>query len=116
MTISDLSHKQRIALVALMEAVAMADGSVTEGESSRIGAVAEALGDDEYRRLLNEADERFEDLDHLKQFLETIADRNARELIFGTIWEEAVADPTIVHRESELLQWLSGAWGVDTET
>ena len=110
MELADLSHDQKIALVALMEAVAMSDTDVTEAEQREIGEVARALGDQEYRSLMEEADERFADLDSLKVFLQAVEDQEARELIYGTVWEEAIANPVLNPIESVLLDWLAREW------
>lgn len=113
MTISELSHEQRIALVALVKAIVMSNGDVTSGELSEIGQIVIKLGgDEEYRSLLNEADERFSDLDDLKIFLRTIEEEEARSVIFGTVWEESVADPNITHEESELIEWVASIWDI----
>jgi len=113
MTIAELSHDQKLALVALMEAVALADGEIGEGEQREIAAVADVLGEDAYRALLDEVDSKFASIDELKQYLAGITDPAARETVFGLVWAEAAADPTIVHGESDLLQWLSQAWGIE---
>ncbi len=113
MTIGELSHDQKLALVALMEAVALADGEVGEGEQKEIAAVADALGEEAYRALLDEVDSKFASIDSLKQYLTGITCPEARETVFGLVWGEAVADPTIVHEESELMQWLAQAWGIE---
>lgn len=113
MKISELSHEEKIALVALVKAIAMANGSLNEAELCEIGQIAIKLGGgDEYRALMDEADERFADLKELKIFLKTVEDEEARNVIFGTVWEESVADPNITHTESELIQWLSNTWDI----
>lgn len=112
MELTDLDHDQLMALLCLMEAVALANGLITEGEERRIDRIATELGDDRYRRLLEEADKKFAGLDDLKTFLRTIENKGARDLIYGTVWEESIADPDIDHGESELLSWLSQTWGI----
>ena len=113
MTISELSHEQQVALVSLMQAVILADGVVSEDQVKGITAVTDELGEDAYRALLEEAHARLEDTDELKAFLGTIEGDEARQLIYGTVWEESMADPNIQHAESELLVWLAGAWGIE---
>jgi hypothetical protein len=51
-------------------------------------------------------------LDALKTFLEAIENQEARDLIYGTAWQEAVATPSVNHAESELLSWLASTWGI----
>ena len=112
MTLLELSSDQKLALVALLKTVAMANATVSEGEAQRIAGIANALGDEDYRALLDEAETRFENLDALKDHLSTITDIDARELIFGTVWDESMADADIQHSESELLQWLAKTWEI----
>ena len=112
MTLTDLSHDQQMALVALVEAVAMANGIVSEGELKGIGKIVEQLGEEQYRGLMTEADERFGSLDDLKNLLATIEDQSAREIIYGTVWEASVSDPDVNHTETELLDWLKNAWQI----
>ena len=116
MTIADLSYDQKLALVALMRYVVMSNATVTEGEKTQIDMVAKAFGEDEYRKLLDDAEGRFADMASLQDFLSGIEGQEARELVFGTIWQESVADPDIKHSESELLAWLAKAWGIKVES
>jgi len=115
MRIENLSHEQRIALVALVEAMAISDGAISEGEERKIGQVAEALGDEAYRSLLDEAEQRFADREQLREFLKTVTDAAAQELIYGAVMEEAVTVPSVDHAASELLNWLKGAWDIRVE-
>ena len=112
MTISELTHQQLVGLVGLLEAVVMADQSVSLPEQEVLSSVVDAVGEDMYRALLEDADNRFEDLDALKAFLTEITDQDAREVIYGTVWEEAVAAPSVNHEESELLSWLATTWSI----
>jgi hypothetical protein len=116
MELKDLTREQKIALVALLEKVAGSDGMVTEAEGAEIAGVAEALGEDEYRELLNEAEERCPDEKALDAFLGTITDREARELIYGTVLEESLADISLQEgRQVELLRRLADAWNIEVD-
>ena len=115
MELNELTHDQRLALVSLIEAVSLSNGIVTDGERGSIAHTATLLGDDEYRALLEEADRRFSGIDGLKAFLPQIASPEARNLIYGTVWEAMVADPDIDHRETELLNWLAETWSIKSE-
>ena len=114
MTLSQLSHEQKLALVALLELFTMADGTVSEGEVAQINLIAEALGDTEYRALLDETETRFADVEMLKASLATVEERAARELIYGTLLQEVMSAPTASHRP-ELLEWLKVEWSVEVE-
>ena len=112
MTLSGLSYDQKLALVALLELFTMADGVVTEGEVSQINKIAEEFGDEEYRELMDEADNRFADVEMLKSSLETIKEQAAQELIFGILMEEVMTAPATVH-SPELLDWLKDTWNIE---
>jgi hypothetical protein len=111
MELQDLTHDERIALVALIDAVAGSDAEVSEDEQRRIAEVAAAFGDDAYRALADEADERFADEAALKTFLGALTRQEARELIYGTVLATALPD-VIDRHESSLLSWLQEAWGI----
>jgi hypothetical protein len=112
MTLLQLDHEQKLALVALMELFALADGSVSESEESQINQVADTLGDDAYRELLDEAESRFADIDMLKGLLLTIKERGARELIYGMVMEEVMSSPSPV-QSPDLLDWLKDEWDIE---
>jgi hypothetical protein len=112
MTISGLSYEQKLALVALLELFVMADGEVTEGEIKEINQIAEALGDEEYRELMNEADSRFKDIENLKELLKTIKERAARELIYGLLLEEVMTAPSPA-KIPDILDWIKNEWQIE---
>lgn len=112
-SISDLSRNEKIALVALMKAIALANQTITESEMGVIDRVASELGEEEYRLLLDEADNSFADLEDLKTALAGIDSKETRDIIYGTAWEESAADPLINHMESELLDWLKTTWNIE---
>jgi hypothetical protein len=112
MTLLQLDHEQKLALVALLELFTMADGVVSEGEAAQINKIAEGIGDEAYRDLLNVAEERFADVEMLKASLLTIKERGARELIYGLLMEEVMNSPA-VSPSPALLDWLKEAWEVD---
>jgi len=111
MTLTELAHEQRLALVPLVELYTMADGMVSDGEAAQINRIAEALGDTEYRELLDETEERFADVEMLKASLQTIQEKGARELIYGLVMEEVMSSPSTTHGP-ELLDWLKDEWGI----
>ena len=115
MEMADLSHEQQVALVAMVEATVASDGMVSESEEVQIGRIAAGLGDDTYRQLLDEAESTFPALEDLKDFLQGMENQKARELIYGTVLQEAVSHPTIDHARSELLQWLASTWNIKVE-
>lgn len=115
MTLAELTHNQQLALAALIETVAMASGRVTEGEAKRIDGIVAELGEDVYRDLLQEAEHTFGDEEELREALGDITDQEARELIYGTVLDEAMAEPTAQAVSSELLDWLRRQWHIRVE-
>lgn len=113
MTLNELTHEQKVALAAMVEAVAILDGDVSEAEGRKIGGIAVELGEKEYRDLLDEAESRFADVDALKAFLVSVENQEARDLIYGTVLDEAMAEPTVDDSASELLKWLAAEWQVE---
>jgi hypothetical protein len=114
MELSDLQYDERLALVALVELIGEANTGVTEEESARIQEIVAAFGQDAYRELAAEADERFTDEDALRDYLREIGRPEARELIYGTALGVAIGD-TIQPGESALLDWLAEEWKIDVK-
>lgn len=114
MELTDLTHDERLALVALVENVVASDVAVSDDEAAQIDHIAAAFGDDAYRALAKEADERFEDEAALKTFLTALLRPEARELIYGTVLDAALPD-VIDRHESSLLGWLATAWGITVQ-
>ena len=111
MELNQLTADEQIALVALLELVIESNGRVSEDEADRIDAVVGAIGEDAYRRAAAEVDSRFEGEDALRAFLPKIKRQEARELIFGTVFETATGD-AINSQESALLEWLTDVWHI----
>ncbi len=114
MTLTDLGHEQKLALVALLKLFAMSDNAISEGEQAEINQVAAAFGDATYRDLLDEVDQRFADEARLQAFLTTIRERGARELIYGIVMEESMCAPSL-HPRTDLLDWLREAWQITVD-
>ncbi len=112
MDLADLNQDEQIALAGLLEFVVLASGHVTEDEQNEIDAIVEALGEDKYRKAVDEVDKRCPDEKALRTFLSTIGRQEARELIYGSVTEAAMTD-SVEGRRSELLDWLAGAWSIE---
>ena len=114
MTLQDLSHDEKLALVALTELAVISNRNVTEDELAQVDGIVEALGEDGFHELVEEAEARFVERGDLKSFLQTIEGKEARELIYGTILEEALAE-AMPHEEAGFLDWLAEAWGIPVD-
>ena len=115
MELADLNRHQQIALVALIEKIAMSDGTVVEGEQKKIAQLTAKLGEDNDRELLDQVDERIPDRDALKKFLRTIDSQEARDLIYGAAMEEVMLAPSTIHEESSFLAWLKDEWTIQVQ-
>lgn len=114
MNIDELSREEKLALVALTELAVISDRNITENEVAQIDEIVAILGEDTFQELADEAERRFADRDALKVFLSTITNPEARELIYGTVLSETLAD-TIPHEQAAFLDWLAAEWKVSME-
>jgi hypothetical protein len=112
MDLPDLDPNERLALVALIKATALADNSVSEDESDVLADVIDTLGESNYHEAVEAVDRRFPDEGALRTFLQTIKREEARELIYGTVLDLAMAD-VVSGSESPLLEWLAATWNVE---
>ena len=112
MELVDLNPDQRLALVALIEATVVADRRASDEEEDVLAGIIAEFGDETYRRLASEADKRFAGEEELKAFLTELEGDEAREIIFGTVLDLAMADVVSGH-ESPLIQWLAETWHID---
>jgi uncharacterized tellurite resistance protein B-like protein len=114
MNIEELNADERLALVALVKAVILADGHVSTEEVEELEEVVDALGEPAYQALLTEAERRFKTEKSMKDFLKTIKGDDAREVILGTVMELALSD-AVDGSESELLDWLAETWEIEIQ-
>jgi uncharacterized tellurite resistance protein B-like protein len=112
MELAELNKDEQIALAGLLEFVVLASGHVTEDEEQELDTIIESLGEEAYRAAVEEVDKRFEDEKTLRTFLSTIVRQEAREIIYGTLIDAAMAD-TVEGRESALLDWLADEWKIE---
>jgi uncharacterized tellurite resistance protein B-like protein len=111
MELTDLTHDEQLALVAVIELVVAADRTVSDDEQAAMARVAAVIGDENYRALAATSDERFADDASLRAFLTGLQRQEARELIYGTVLEVALPD-TVDTQESSFLEWLAKAWSI----
>ena len=111
MKLSDLDADETLALVALMKAIVLTDGSVSAEEAEALPALIEEIGEDRYRQSYAVATERLADDVSLKAFLGVAARPEARRLILDTIGRLARKDG-LSDGESALLAWVSSTWKV----
>jgi uncharacterized tellurite resistance protein B-like protein len=112
MEIPELHHDEKLALVGLMEHVLIADDIVSPEEQASLDNIISTIGSNEYRSLIYNYNKTFPTTDRFKMFLSTIERQEARELIYGTLYDIAQSD--FVHQnESTILDWLASEWALD---
>jgi hypothetical protein len=114
MELRELNPEERVALAALIEFVVLASGHVTEDEEREIQEVVREIGEDVYRKAVEEVDRRFPDEEAAKKFLLTITRPEARELIFGAVMGAAMTD-TMEGHESTILDWVAKEWKLEVK-
>jgi uncharacterized tellurite resistance protein B-like protein len=111
--LQDLTDEERLALVALLGRVVEADTYVTDPEAARVRSIIAAVGQTAYQAAAEEADRRLASHEELRHFLATIKRQEARDLIYETMLEAALADVP-VKPEREILDWLADIWSIKT--
>jgi len=114
MELGELTHLEQLALLGLIQFIGESNREVTDEESDAIAAIVSALGEDHYRKVAAEADERFADEEALRNYLQTTGRQEARDLIYGHVLQVAMGD-TIQNSESDLLEWLADQWDIEVE-
>ncbi len=112
MEINQFTKEEKIALVGLIEHLLMADNVVSIEESEALRNVVSEIGEHDYRSLIHDYKSIIDNIDSFKQFLMNIERQEAREVIYGTLFEIAEAD-FFDENESELLDWLAKEWCLD---
>ena len=112
MTLNDLNHDEKMALVALIEVAVITDTHVSTEELALMDEIVNELGEDTFHALAEEAEQRFAQRDALRTFLKGITRQEAREIIYGTVLAEAIAD-AVPHAEADFLDWLAKEWKIN---
>ena len=112
MELTDLNHDEKLACIALFNLLVPVDGTGSEGEAAHVAHLADACGDDEYERLLDQVGERGQSEEDLKAMVAAVENPEARKLIHATVMACAFEDG-LAPAESHLLSWLAHEWGID---
>lgn len=114
MQLKDLTDDERVALVALIELMVQSNQHAGDLEARLVADDAAELGRAAYRKAAEEADRRFPNENDLRAFLTTIDRQDARELIYATVLDAALADGPDPN-EVKTLDWLASLWKVKTQ-
>ena len=86
--------------------------TVKEGDVDMIqDLTVAALGEADFRRATEAALSTLQSDADLRGYLETISRQEAREIIYGTVMEAAMAD-TVMPNEAPFLEWLAKTWNI----
>src|ERR1041384_2002353 len=112
--LENFTADEKLALVVLLKRFVSEDGDVSSEEVDVIGVVAAALGEEEYRRLVDDADARLQDDAAVRAFLESITRQEARDTIYGLAFE-AAASEALQDIETDMLDWLAKTWSIQVQ-
>jgi uncharacterized tellurite resistance protein B-like protein len=114
MELTDLDENEQAAMVALLDRVIAADRELSDDEEKHLRNVIEAFGPERYARAVEHVDEAIEEDADLERLLESITRQDARELIYATIMDVALAD-AVMPQEAPLLERLAARWGIEVK-
>ena len=109
--LSSLKPDEKLALVALLKQFVSADGEVSDDEMNAVRSLSAALGEGEYRRLVDDADARLATDAEMRTFLESITRQEARDTIYEIVFE-AAAGEALQGLEPDMLDWLAKTWSI----
>lgn len=106
MDLSELTSKEQIALMALIDLLVLSDG-----ENDEVETLIEELGEDEYWEALEEARSWVTDLDDLEELLQKVTRPEAQEVILAAVLDVALEEG-IDPREDELIELTARVWEI----
>lgn len=112
MELNELDAHERTVLAAGLRLTIMADDRASAAEAVVIDRVAQALGQAEYEAAMDRAAQQAADSKSFATLSATVTRGEARELIYGTLLEAALAD-SISPGDGPLLEDLARLWGLN---
>lgn len=129
MELNELNKDEKLACVALMRLMVLADENTSEQEVEQVDHLSNQLGEDIYQQLVDEVEERFSNIQDLKDFLAGINRQDARDLIYETILQCCLSDGlgsgfdkafsyagTSEQPELKLLEWIESTWKIKVDS
>jgi hypothetical protein len=111
MDMSGLSESEQVVLLALVGLLARADGRLSQTEMSTLDKLRLALTPERFQHIRDEAAALADD-DAVLNAAHGITRSEAREAIFGVLYEMAIPD-TIDPTEVALLEKVAALWGLE---
>ena len=112
MELNELEAHERTVLAAGLKLTIMADDRASADEALVIDRVAQGLGQAEYEAAMDRAAQEAGDSRSFATLCVTVTRPEARELIYGTLLEAALAD-SIAPGDGALLEDLGRTWGLN---
>ena len=111
MDVTGLSESEQMVLLALVGLLARADGRLSQTEMSTLDKLRLALTPERFQRIRDDAAALTDD-DAVLTAARGVTRTEAREAIFGVLYEMAIPD-TIDAAEVVLLEKVAALWGLE---
>jgi uncharacterized tellurite resistance protein B-like protein len=111
MDVSGLSESEQTVLLALVGLLARADGRLSQTEMSTLEELRRVLTPERFQEIRDRAAALADD-EAILNAARDITRPEAREAIFGVLYEMAIPD-TIDPSEVEILERISTLWGLE---
>jgi len=111
MNLSELNHDETLVLLGFMRVIIQADGEFTESERVHVANVRTALGVERFQTAMQEATQRFDTNDALKEATRAIERPEAREAIHTLLVDVAESD-SVTPDEEKPLRWIESWWSL----
>ena len=111
MDVSGLSESEQTVLLALVGLLARADGRLSQTEMTTLEELRRVLDPDRFQQIRDQAAALADD-DAILNAARAVTRPEAREAIFGVLYEMAIPD-TIDPSEIAILEQLAVLWGLE---
>jgi uncharacterized tellurite resistance protein B-like protein len=111
MNASGLSESEQMVLLALVGLMARADGRLSQTEMSTLEELRRTLTPERFQRIRDDAAALADD-EAILNAAKGVTRPEAREAIFGVLYEMAIPD-TIDPTEVALLEQVAALWGLE---
>lgn len=111
MDVSGLSDSEQTVLLALVGLLARADGRLSQTEMSTLEQLRRALTPDRFQKIRDDAAALGDD-EAILNAARAVSRPEAREAIFGVLYEMAIPD-TLDPSEVAILEQISALWGLE---
>ena len=112
MDVSGLSESEQVVLLSLVGLLARVDGRLSQTEMSTLEQLRRAITEERFGHV-RDAAAALEDGAAIMKAAQGIERTEAREVIFGVLYEMAIPD-TIAPAEVEILEELAKLWGLES--